>query len=198
MSEVRARRSMMSYRQVITVALACFAVGCLAACTDVGQGANRSPELLISSPLAGATTSQMPVPSPPAELEAQTRRLFGIAASGNGDAETEARRSMDRGDFRFFGYSYLTPGIFPAAYGVECEPSVFARPDLVGPLFAWSDVLHELKRQIAPEANFRRFGSTYNAIILADPRFPLRHECSAVPVGDLRERPAEHRNAARQ
>lgn len=174
-------------------AVSVLVLGCLTGCLDIREGSDGTLEAPLVSPTAVATTPQTPVPSPLAAMEAESRWLFVIAASGNGDAEAEAKRSMDRGDFRFFGYSFLVPGIFHAAYGVQCEPSVFSRPALVGPLFARSDVMHEYEQEVVPEANFRRFGSTYNAIILADPRFPLRHECSAVPVGDLRERPADHR-----
>ena len=185
---------MLRRHHVISGAVSGLALGCLAGCTDIRERRDDTSE----TPLVLPPASGMQGSGSLAALEAESRRLFVIASSGNGDAEAEAKRSMDRGDFRFVGYSYLTPGVFPAAYGVQCQPSVFSQPDLVGPLFARSDVLDELEQQNIREANFRRFGSAYNAIILADARFPFRHQCSAVPVGDARERSPEHRDAGRQ
>lgn len=121
---------------------------------------------------------------PPA---AAARRLHKVAASGAGNPQVEARKSMDRGDFRFVGYLFMVPGGWPAAYGVQCHPAIATQPALVGAVFAASDIPESAPRERPREENFRRFGAAYNAVLLADPRFPHRDRCEAVPVGDERE-----------
>ncbi|MGH6979537.1 MAG: hypothetical protein ACRED4_09630 [Brevundimonas sp.] len=169
------------------------ALACTFACSDMGDGRSNALDAAPVPQEAAMTTS--PAPSQISAMEAAIHHLYAVAFSGSGDAEAEAKLSMDRGDFRFVGYSFMVPGSFPAAYGVQCEPSVWSQPALVGPMIAANDVPLNLEKDAADEANFRRFGAVYNATLLADPRFPHREMCSAVPVGDMRERPIEYRPA---
>lgn len=178
-------------RRLNVVGPSVLALLCLAGCTDVGGERDGGAKMQLGS--GGFSEIDSRTPTALGDMEVRKRRLIALALSGTGDPDAEARRSLDRGDFRLIGYSFLVPGIFPAAYGVECRPSVFERPDLVGALFAANDVPENLEQERAWEESFRRFGSRYNAIVLADPRFPHRQQCSAVPVGDPRERPPEYR-----
>ncbi len=120
--------------------------------------------------------------------QAAANRLHEVAASGRGDPRSEALQAMDRGDFRFVGYLFMVPGGWPAAYGVQCHPAVASQRALVGATWAASDVPDNARRERPREENFRRFGAAYNAVLLADPRFPHKDSCEAVPVGDSRER----------
>ncbi|NIJ18358.1 hypothetical protein FHS95_000027 [Sphingomonas naasensis] len=136
---------------------------------------------------------------PSAEREAETReaaarRLATVAASGRGDPIAEATRAASTGDFRFVGYSMLVPGLFPAAYGVICRPSVVSQDRrLVGPVFGASDVMgsaEEMAKERATAENFDRFGKRYNAALLADRRYPYHDLCRA-GSSDSRELRAE-------
>jgi hypothetical protein len=113
------------------------------------------------------------------------RRLFERATNPDGDPVLEAKHAADAGDFRLMGYSMLVPGIFPAAYGVACRPSIVSQGSrMVRALYAASDVppvseVEAANRRRVEEAH-RRFGERYNATLMADIRSPFRKTCRAV------------------
>ena len=126
---------------------------------------------------------------------AADNRLFTVAASPNGDAISEARKAGKERDFRFVGYSMLVPGIFPAAYGIECRPSVVSQGQrLVRAVFAASDVPNSREAAAVERAlsgNFSRFGISYNKALLADPQYPYHDVCRAAPPGGIQAHPFE-------
>ncbi len=119
------------------------------------------------------------------EREASDRLLFARATSANNDPVREARDAADAGDFRLMGYSMLVPGIFPAAYGVACRPSIVSQGSrMVRALYAASDVPPISKAEAVDrrhiEERHRAFGEKYNAALIADKRSPYRKVCRAV------------------
>lgn len=119
------------------------------------------------------------------EREGSDRRLFARAISPTGDPVLEAKRAANAGDFRLMGYSTLVPGMFPAAYGVACQPSIVSQQiRMVRALYLASDVppiskAEAINRQQAREAH-RSIGERYNATLIADIRSPFRKMCRVV------------------
>ena len=116
-----------------------------------------------------------------AAQQAEDTRLFELAVAGRGDPEVEAANASASGDFRLFSYSLLVPGIFPAAYGVECRPPINDFPALSRATYAASDVppVNETEAggRARTSSNHATFGLRYNLTIVADPRFPYRDMC---------------------
>lgn len=126
------------------------------------------------------------------ERENSDRQLFERAIGADGDPVLEAKRSGDAGDFRFMGYSMLVPGIFPAAYGIACKPSIVSQGSrMVRALYLASDVPPMSEADAADrsriEGRHRWFGERYNAALIADVRSPYRKICRLVS----RDREAE-------
>ena len=120
------------------------------------------------------------------EREVSDRRLLERAISQDGDPVVEAKRAADAGDFRLMGYSMLVPGIFPAAYGVACRPSIVSQGmRMVRALYAASDVPPISDAEAADRRHIgdahRKFGEKYNATLIADIRSPFRKICRTVP-----------------
>lgn len=119
------------------------------------------------------------------EREQSDRQLFAHAISQVGDPVLEAKRAADAGDFRLMGYSMLVPGIFPAAYGVACRPSIVSQGmRMVRALYLASDVPPISEAEAADQRGtgeaHRRFGERYNATLIADIRSPFRKMCRTV------------------
>jgi hypothetical protein len=131
--------------------------------------------------------AQAPCPQvaqrPQKELDAEAeadRRLTELAYSGRGDPLVEARRAIRRADFRMFGYS-PAPGYDPRAHGVECRPGLgFADRALLRSAHIGNDILGtpgEMEERAAASQAHRRFGTRFNAALLASERNPLRDMC---------------------
>ena len=119
------------------------------------------------------------------ERAASDRLLFERAISANSDPVLEAKNAADSGDFRLMGYSMLVPGIFPAAYGFGCRPSIVSQGTrMVRALYAASDVPPIPNTDAVNEQhirqNHRAFGEKYNVALIADKRSPYRKVCRAV------------------
>jgi hypothetical protein len=119
------------------------------------------------------------------EREASDRLLFARATAANNDPVREAKDAADASDFRLIGYSMLVPGIFPAAYGVACKPSIVSQGSrMVRALYAASDVPPISKAEAVNrqqiETRHRAFGEKYNAALIADKRSPYRKFCRVV------------------
>ncbi len=147
----------------------------------------------VDTPVSRCTAIDRDPASTPSEVsscrlerEESDRRLFERATSLDGNPVVEAKRAADAGDFRLMGYSMLVPGIFPAAYGVACRPSIVSQGiRVVRALYAASDVppvsdAEAAARRHVEEAH-RRFGEKYNATMIADIRSPFRKMCRTVP-----------------
>jgi hypothetical protein len=119
------------------------------------------------------------------EREESDQRLLEQATSSNGNPVLEARHSADAGDFRLMGYSMLVPGMFPAAYGFACRPSIVSQGmRMVRALYAASDLppmseADAANREHIAESH-RAFGEKYNAALISDKRSPYRNVCRAV------------------
>jgi hypothetical protein len=117
-----------------------------------------------------------------AARRADDDRLFKLATVGSGNPEHEAAIAAARGDFRFVGHSLLVPGIFPAAYGVECRPPInILKEALSRATYAGSDMPPVNETEAAERTrssdNHATFGLRYNRALLADARFPYDDMC---------------------
>jgi hypothetical protein len=112
------------------------------------------------------------------------REIFDRAEKGEASAAAEAAIAIKKGDFRFFAYSRIVPGIFPAAYGVECRPELVTQnaPGYFRGIFAASDVSSDevLRTERLFEQRYSAFATAYNRAVLKDARYPWRDICRAV------------------
>lgn len=97
--------------------------------------------------------------------------------SGNANAIEEAHKALDAGDFRLAAAT--TPsGMTTAPYGVECRVLGGLSPWMTRALaFVPEDQVSPDDK--APDDKIVGFGRRYNAVLMADPRFPYGDVCRA-------------------
>lgn len=106
--------------------------------------------------------------------------------TGDPDPVAEARKALDRGDFRLAG-RMTVDGITTEAYGARCR--------LMGGLTPWTARVIEFTQnegQKPASSDLVAFASVYNATVMADRRYPFDDICRAYSGKPQAEDNASH------
>ncbi|EIZ80853.1 hypothetical protein WSK_0535 [Novosphingobium sp. Rr 2-17] len=152
--------------------LLCVALVSLAACKEEPAGS-----VMVEGESLAACGDQRADQARLKALRKSDDRLRRLLAASEANAITEAYRALDAGDFRLAAAT-TAEGINTEAYGVQCR--------VLGGLQPWTvRALAFLPPGAVPTSNdlasgATGFGRRYNAVLLADKRYPYADVCRPI------------------